>query len=98
MEKYWGPTDSSSRGPNLALGQGLLGLLLKLIALFVVGSRGKNFTTPVVYLILEGGCNTIRLVLDCVMETPPFPVVIVDGSGRAADLLAFAHKYASDDG
>lgn len=64
----------------------------------MIGSSGKDYTTPVVYLILEGGCNTIRTVLDCVMENPPFPVVVIDGSGRAADLLAFAHKYANDDG
>ena len=27
-------------------------------------------------------------------DSPPVPVVVVEGSGRAADLLAFTHKYA----
>lgn len=26
------------------------------------------------------------------------PVVVCDGSGRASDLLAFAHQYADDEG
>ena len=29
-------------------------------------------------------------------DTPPVPIVVCDGSGRAADLIAFVHKYASD--
>jgi hypothetical protein len=33
-------------------------------------------------------------VLVNVHDKPPVPVVICDGSGRAADLLAFTHKYA----
>lgn len=40
--------------------------------------------------------NTIRSVLEYVTDTPPVPVVVCDGSGRAADLIAFVHKYASD--
>lgn len=42
--------------------------------------------------------NTIRSVLEYVTDTPPVPVVVCDGSGRAADLIAFVHKYASDNG
>ncbi|BES91248.1 Transient receptor potential cation channel [Nesidiocoris tenuis] len=53
-------------------------------------------STPVVCLVIEGGTNTIRAVLEYVTDTPPVPVVVCDGSGRAADLLAFTHKYASD--
>ena len=48
--------------------------------------------------MLEGGTNTIRTVLECITDTPPVPVVVCDGSGRAADLLAFTHKYAQEDG
>ena len=47
---------------------------------------------------MEGGSNTIRSVLDCLTDQPPVPVVVCDGSGRAADLLAFTHKYTQDDG
>ncbi|KAK4884574.1 hypothetical protein RN001_000845 [Aquatica leii] len=53
-------------------------------------------STPVVCLVIEGGTNTIRAVLEYVTDNPPVPVVVCDGSGRAADLIAFTHKYACD--
>jgi len=62
------------------------------------GSSAKSYSTPVVCLVMEGGSNTIRSVLDCLTDQPPVPVVVCDGSGRAADLLAFTHKFAQDDG
>lgn len=40
--------------------------------------------------------NSIRAVLEYVTDNPPVPVVIVDGSGRAADILAFTIKYANE--
>ncbi|XP_027836600.2 transient receptor potential cation channel trpm [Aphis gossypii] len=57
-----------------------------------------HYSTPVVCLVIEGGTHTIRAVLEYVTDTPPVPVVICDGSGRAADLLAFTHRYAVDSG
>ena len=51
-----------------------------------------NFSTPLVCLVIEGGTNTIRAVLEYVTDSPPVPVVVCDGTGRAADLIAFAHK------
>ena len=54
-----------------------------------------DFCTPLVCLVIEGGTNTIRSVLEYVTATPPVPVVVCDGTGRAADLLAFAHKYGT---
>lgn len=63
------------------------------------GTSVKNYTTPVVCLMMEGGTNTIRSVLDCLTDpVQPVPVVVCDGSGRAADLLAFTHKFTQDDG
>lgn len=53
---------------------------------------GTHCSTPVVCLVIEGGTNTIRAVLEYVTDDPPVPVVVCDGSGRAADLLAFVHK------
>lgn len=53
---------------------------------------------PVVCLVVEGGMHTIRTVLEYVTDSPPVPVVVVEGSGRAADLIAFAHKYATETG
>ncbi|XP_072373488.1 transient receptor potential cation channel subfamily M member 3 isoform X5 [Scyliorhinus torazame] len=53
---------------------------------------------PVVALIVEGGPNVISIVLEYLRDTPPVPVVVCDGSGRASDILAFAHKYSEDAG
>ncbi|KAJ7311277.1 hypothetical protein JRQ81_006892 [Phrynocephalus forsythii] len=53
---------------------------------------------PVVGLIVEGGPNVISIVLECLREDPPVPVVICDGSGRASDILSFAHKYSEEGG
>lgn len=52
---------------------------------------GKSHGIPVVLLVLEGGPNTIRTVLESVTSNPAVPVVIAEGSGRAADILAHAH-------
>ena len=52
---------------------------------------GKSHGIPVVLLVLEGGPNTILTVLESVTSTPAVPVVIAEGSGRAADILAHAH-------
>ncbi|XP_062571913.1 transient receptor potential cation channel subfamily M member 3-like [Saccostrea cucullata] len=60
------------------------------------GVKGRG--VPVICVVLEGGANTIRSVLEYVTDKPPVPVVVCDGSGRAADLLAFTHKYAQEDG
>ena len=52
-----------------------------------------------VLLVLEGGPNTILTVLESVTSTPAVPVVIAEGSGRAADILAHAHGLVtSNDG
>ena len=42
--------------------------------------------------------HTIRTVLEYVTDSPPVPVVVCEGSGRAADLIAFTHKYALENG
>ncbi|KAJ8304156.1 hypothetical protein KUTeg_017739 [Tegillarca granosa] len=63
-----------------------------------IASGVKGRGVPVICVVLEGGANTIRSVLEYVTDTPPVPVVVCDGSGRAADLLAFTHKYTLEDG
>ncbi|KAK3607584.1 hypothetical protein CHS0354_034632 [Potamilus streckersoni] len=50
---------------------------------------------PTVLLVLEGGPGTLETVENALKENTP--VVIVKGSGRAADILAYAIEYASDD-
>ncbi|XP_041632701.1 transient receptor potential cation channel trpm isoform X4 [Drosophila kikkawai] len=74
-------------------------ILRRKLEKFISNLKLHPFThssTPVVCLVIEGGTNTIRAVLEYVTDSPPVPVVVCDGSGRAADLLAFVHKYASD--
>lgn len=51
-----------------------------------------------VCLILEGGPNVISIVMESLKEEPPVPVVVCDGSGRASDILSFAHRYCEEDG
>ena len=48
-------------------------------------------------VVIEGGMHTIRSVLEYVTDSPPVPVVVCEGSGRAADLIAFAYKFAPCD-
>ncbi|KAG8455256.1 hypothetical protein GDO86_001452 [Hymenochirus boettgeri] len=51
---------------------------------------------PVVGLVVEGGPNVILMVWEYVRSTPPVPVVVCEGTGRAADILAFTHKHTAD--
>ncbi|XP_058521399.1 transient receptor potential cation channel subfamily M member 1 [Ochotona princeps] len=53
---------------------------------------------PVVALVVEGGPNVVSVVLEYLREEPPVPVVVCDGSGRASDILSFAHKYCEEGG
>uniref|UniRef100_A0A3Q3K162 non-specific serine/threonine protein kinase n=1 Tax=Monopterus albus TaxID=43700 RepID=A0A3Q3K162_MONAL len=53
---------------------------------------------PVVALILEGGPNVILTVLEYLQENPPVPVVVCEGTGRAADILAYVHKQTEEGG
>ncbi|TKR93887.1 hypothetical protein L596_008261 [Steinernema carpocapsae] len=62
-----------------------------------LGGKGSR-SVPVVCVVLEGGTCTIRAVLDYVTSVPRVPVVVCDGSGRASDMLAFAHKFVQEDG
>ncbi|KAJ0056538.1 hypothetical protein NL108_010250, partial [Boleophthalmus pectinirostris] len=75
--------------------------LEKHISLQKINTREFNCLghgVPVVCLILEGGPNVISIVLESLKEEPPVPVVVCDGSGRASDILSFAHKYCEEDG
>ncbi|PIO60368.1 hypothetical protein TELCIR_18137, partial [Teladorsagia circumcincta] len=61
-------------------------------------AQHKSSSIPVVCVVLEGGAFTIKVVHDYITSTPRIPVVVCDGSGRAADLLAFTHHAIGDDG
>uniref|UniRef100_A0A672NRP6 Transient receptor potential cation channel subfamily M member 1-like n=1 Tax=Sinocyclocheilus grahami TaxID=75366 RepID=A0A672NRP6_SINGR len=66
--------------------------------LYVCVCTGLGHGVPLVCLILEGGPNVISIVLESLREEPPVPVVVCDGSGRASDIISFAHKYSEEDG
>ncbi|XP_034721988.1 transient receptor potential cation channel subfamily M member 1-like, partial [Etheostoma cragini] len=56
-----------------------------------------NQGVPVVCVVLEGGPPIVSIVLDYVSNKPPVPVFVFEGSGGAADLLAFFHKQTAVD-
>ncbi|XP_043832532.1 transient receptor potential cation channel subfamily M member 6 [Dromiciops gliroides] len=53
---------------------------------------------PVVGLVVEGDPNVILMVWEFVRDSSPVPVVVCEGTGRAADLLAFTYKHTVDEG
>ncbi|KAJ8393101.1 hypothetical protein AAFF_G00067840 [Aldrovandia affinis] len=53
---------------------------------------------PVVAVVFEGGPNLILTVLEYLQESPPVPVVVCEGTGRAADVLAYVYKHTEDGG
>ncbi|XP_075067072.1 transient receptor potential cation channel subfamily M member 3 isoform X5 [Mixophyes fleayi] len=65
---------------------------------YCFASIGIGQGVPVVALIVEGGPNVISIVLEYLRDSPPVPVVVCDGSGRASDILAFGHKYSEEGG
>uniref|UniRef100_A0A673ZFJ6 non-specific serine/threonine protein kinase n=1 Tax=Salmo trutta TaxID=8032 RepID=A0A673ZFJ6_SALTR len=54
-----------------------------------------NQGVPVVCVVVEGGPDIVSMVLEYVSSVPPMPVFVFEGSGRAADLLAFLHKQTA---
>ncbi|KAI4877087.1 hypothetical protein NFI96_031419, partial [Prochilodus magdalenae] len=50
---------------------------------------------PVVCVVVEGGPFVLSTVLEYVRRTPPVPVIVFEGTGRAADLLALIHKQTA---
>lgn len=57
---------------------------------------GLNQGVPVVCVVVEGGPAIVSTVWDYVSRVPPVPVFVFEGSGGAADLLAFLHKQTAD--
>ncbi|XP_029960289.1 transient receptor potential cation channel subfamily M member 6 isoform X2 [Salarias fasciatus] len=75
---------------------GLKKKLEKQIQLQKIHPRLKQ-GVPVVCVVVEGGPAIVSTVLDYVSSVPPVPVFVFEGSGRAADLLAFLHKQTAMD-
>lgn len=64
----------------------------------IFGVTGLGQGVPLVCLIVEGGPNVISIALESLRDEPPIPVVVCDGSGRASDIISFAHKFSEDGG
>ena len=73
--------------PYLSLGVLPSTIIVALTFSFLsVGSIG----IPVVILCLEGGPNTIVTMAEAIKKG--VPAVVIDGSGRAADVVAYAYN------
>uniref|UniRef100_A0A672N6Z3 non-specific serine/threonine protein kinase n=1 Tax=Sinocyclocheilus grahami TaxID=75366 RepID=A0A672N6Z3_SINGR len=50
---------------------------------------------PLVCVVVEGGPAILSVVLEYVRRSSPVPVLVFEGTGRAADLLALIHKQTA---
>ncbi|XP_051551691.1 transient receptor potential cation channel subfamily M member 6-like isoform X1 [Myxocyprinus asiaticus] len=50
---------------------------------------------PLVCVVVEGGPAILSVVLDYVRRASPVPVLVFEGTGRAADLFALVHKQTA---
>ena len=73
-------------------------VLLFLLEVHWLCVPGLGQGVPLVCLIVEGGPNVISIALESLRDEPPIPVVVCDGSGRASDIISFAHKFSEDGG
>ncbi|ELU03473.1 hypothetical protein CAPTEDRAFT_215084 [Capitella teleta] len=53
-------------------------------------ARNQSVNVPTVLLVLEGGENTLEMTVQSVKKFTP--IVIIHGSGRAADYIALAYR------
>uniref|UniRef100_A0AAY4AS35 non-specific serine/threonine protein kinase n=1 Tax=Denticeps clupeoides TaxID=299321 RepID=A0AAY4AS35_9TELE len=51
-----------------------------------------NQGVPVVCVVVEGGPGILAIVLENLSSEPAVPVIVFEGTGRAADLLSFVYK------
>ncbi|CAB3409681.1 unnamed protein product [Caenorhabditis bovis] len=73
-------------------------IMRKRLETYLVQGDRRRGAIPLICVVLEGGAFTIKMVHDYVTTIPRIPVIVCDGSGRAADILAFAHQTVSPDG
>ena len=68
-------------------------LVTKYIILFCISTDAVS--VPIVLLVLEGGPGTLETVHQAIHNNTPS--VIVKGSGRAADILAYAYQNSKEE-
>ena len=62
-----------------------------LFTLFL-GNNDTQSKVPIIRILLGGGSESIKFILAELKREPPVPVVIISDSGKAADILAYAHR------
>ncbi|CAI2350419.1 unnamed protein product [Caenorhabditis sp. 36 PRJEB53466] len=73
-------------------------IMRKRLETYLAQGDKRRSAIPLICVVLEGGAFTIKMVHDYVTTIPRIPVIVCDGSGRAADILAFAHQTVSQNG
>ncbi|XP_060552910.1 transient receptor potential cation channel subfamily M member 2-like isoform X4 [Ruditapes philippinarum] len=57
-------------------------------------AESQSVNVPVVMLVVEGGVNTMKTVWQAVQQN--IPVLVLNGSGRAADFIAYGYLLSKD--
>ena len=65
---------------------------LKRISLHSFSGNNDTQSKILIRILLGGGSESIRFILAELKREPPVPVVIISDSGKAADILAYAHR------
>ncbi|KAL8607328.1 hypothetical protein ACOMHN_039478 [Nucella lapillus] len=54
-------------------------------------AESQSVNIPSVLIVVEGGINTMKTMRECIKKSH-IPVVVIDGSGRAANFIAEAYR------
>lgn len=60
-------------------------------AKFEAAARDAYDNAPVITIVIQGGPGTLKTALSAVLAGTP--IVVIDGSGQAADILAYAWNF-----
>ena len=50
---------------------------------------------PMICVLIEGEYGIFSTLMHYLSEQPPVPVVVCDGTGRAADIISFAYRHGT---
>lgn len=57
-----------------------------------ISLENVRYGVPSIRIMLGGGPDTIDFILAELKKENPLPVVIIRGSGKAADILSYAYR------
>lgn len=61
-----------------------------------ISLENVRYGVPSIRIMLGGGPDTIDFILAELKKENPLPVVIIRGSGKAADILSYAYRQVSE--